>query len=783
LTLVVTGTPPTETSTPTVTVTPVASVIDILMFETVATPVVSSDTDGAVVTSRVNVIGSVMSSAFDHYTLEYTETGKDGWVKFAEGEAQITNGVLGTLDPTMMLNGQYNIRLRLYETGGEYWGVNSGSFTVEGNMKIGNFTLSFTDLSVPVAGIPMDINRSYDSRQKTKGDFGYGWNLSVSNIKLQESCEPYKYWNINFDPFIFNTGLLKIKAKRSHIVSVAMPDGSIYRFEAMVTPYKDLAGLSEHSIYYKSIGRVTGELKALDQGPMVYGIGEVPGDFEWTDIGSNTLYNPNLYELKTLDGTKYVIDQTEGLKSMEDTNGNKLTINASGVHHSSGKDITFTRDGEGRITRVTAPDGKYLSYGYDANGDLVEFKDRVQTADSSKGKITYSYYADGKHNMKDISDPRNNSNKPITSYYDESGRLIKHVDAKGKEITYDYDFTAGKVSSTNRLLKDTEYEYNERGNVTRKTEYNLGAPYTTYYEYDEYDNKTKESLINMQSVYTEYKYEDLNPGAGFAVVTKDMRLVTEQKDPEGNVTRYKYDGFGRVLKTIDARGNATENYYDAKGNLMWTKDAKGYYTYYNYDTQGNMTYMKDAENNETTYVYTNGYMTSQTQGGATTTYTYDAMGNMLTESRPKPNNESGSLTTTYTYDNNGRQVKVTNPDTTFTETIYDSLGKPVVRSDKKGRETETVYDDMGRVDYVLRPDSSKDVNHYDNEGRLTWAESYSKLNELKNTYYQYDDLGRKTRTDFTGGSYSTTVYDAQGRVVEERGEDGITTTYTYDNSV
>jgi len=291
----VTGTPPTETCTPTVTVTPVASVVDILKFETVATSV-QIDTDGAVVTGRVNVIGSVVSSAFDHYELEYTETGKDAWVKFAEGEAQITNGVLGTLDPTMMLNGQYNIRLRLYETGGEYWGVNSGSFTIEGNMKIGNFTLSFTDLSVPVAGIPMDINRSYDSRQKTKGDFGYRWNLSISNIKVQESCDQGQSWSINYDPLLFSVGLLKIKPKRSHIVSVAMPDGSVYRFEALVTPNKNLKGLNSHdfTVKYESIGRVKGTLKALDQGPAVYGTGEVPGDIEWIDLYSDTLYDPIL---------------------------------------------------------------------------------------------------------------------------------------------------------------------------------------------------------------------------------------------------------------------------------------------------------------------------------------------------------------------------------------------------------------------------------------------------------------------------------------------------------
>ena len=777
-----TGTPPTETVTPTVTITPVTSIVDILKFE-IVNDTSQTDTDGAVVTQRVNVIGSVISAAFDHYTLEYAETGKNAWVVIATGTTQGINIVLGILDPTMLLNGQYNIRLRLYETDGNYLGVNSGAFTIEGNMKIGNFTLSFNDLSVPVAGVPMEINRSYDSRQKIKGDFGYGWNLSVSSIKVQESNVIGDDWYTTIRSGFGGYGLIDIKPKMSKIVSVSMPDGVVYRFEMKVIPnaVQTLSG----GVFTVSLTPLSGTkslLRSLDTGNQIIAEGYVPGDIRWFDLNSGSLYDPEIYELTTQDGTKYVISQTDGLQSMEDTNGNKLTINSTGVHHSSGKDISFTRDVEGRITRITAPDGKYLSYTYDASGDLVEFKDRVQTADSSKGAIIYSYYADGKHNLKDISDPRDNANKPITNHYDESGRLTKHVDAKGQEIFYSYDMAHNKVSSTNRLLKSTDYEYDERGNVTKKTEYNIGIPYVTNYEYDEYDNKKKESLVNKPGIYTGYKYEDLNPGTGYAVITKDMRLVTEQIDPEGNHTYYKYDANGRVLKTIDPRGFATENYYDAKGNLMWTKDAKGYYTYYDYDSQGNMTYMKDAENNETTYAYTGGYMTSQTQGGITTAYTYDAMGNMVTESRPEPNDETGTLTTIYSYDNNGRQIKTTNFDTTFTETAYDSLGKPVVRSDKKGRETETAYDEMGRVDYVLRPDGAKDVNHYDNEGRLTWVESYNKNFELKNTYHEYDDLGRKTRSNYHGGSYSISVYDEQGRVAEERGRDGVITSYTYDNS-
>ena len=45
-------------------------------------------------------------------------------------------------------------------------------FSTLGNfLKIGAKVLQFVDLEVPMAGIPIQVIRSYDSRNKTKGDF------------------------------------------------------------------------------------------------------------------------------------------------------------------------------------------------------------------------------------------------------------------------------------------------------------------------------------------------------------------------------------------------------------------------------------------------------------------------------------------------------------------------------------------------------------------------------------------------------------------------------------
>ena len=46
--------------------------------------------------------------------------------------------------------------------------------------------LSATDLTIPVAGIPITITRSYDSLNAGKSmDFGYGWRLGFGDAKLE----------------------------------------------------------------------------------------------------------------------------------------------------------------------------------------------------------------------------------------------------------------------------------------------------------------------------------------------------------------------------------------------------------------------------------------------------------------------------------------------------------------------------------------------------------------------------------------------------------------------
>ena len=96
------------------------------------------------------------------------------------------SGTLGSIDTTVLVNGAYWLRLEATDSTGKTQN-NLALVTVGGDYRPGRVTTTVTDLVVPAPGLPIRIERTYDSlvRQKS-GDFGYGWSLGV-NAQLETS--------------------------------------------------------------------------------------------------------------------------------------------------------------------------------------------------------------------------------------------------------------------------------------------------------------------------------------------------------------------------------------------------------------------------------------------------------------------------------------------------------------------------------------------------------------------------------------------------------------------
>jgi YD repeat-containing protein len=108
-------------------------------------------------------------------------------------------------------------------------------------------------------------------------------------------------------------------------------------------------------------------------------------------------YKTLVFKLTTAEKFVYVIDQTGGVQTITDANGNVLSFTANGITHSAGLGVVFTRDANGRITQITDPNNKTMTYAYNAAGDLVSVTDR----ENRTTQFTY----DTQHNLKTIVDP------------------------------------------------------------------------------------------------------------------------------------------------------------------------------------------------------------------------------------------------------------------------------------------------------------------------------------------------------------------------------------------
>ena len=97
--------------------------------------------DNSTVTAPTDIIGTVQDANLVSFTLAVAPFGSDAFTTFFTGTSQVTNGVLGTFDPTMLQNDTYTLRLAATNTGGLSSIVDS-TVNVADNLKLGNFRLS-----------------------------------------------------------------------------------------------------------------------------------------------------------------------------------------------------------------------------------------------------------------------------------------------------------------------------------------------------------------------------------------------------------------------------------------------------------------------------------------------------------------------------------------------------------------------------------------------------------------------------------------------------------------
>ncbi len=751
---------------------------------------ISSPADNSKITEPVNIIGTASDANLIRYKLEYSIKDRNEFITFHSGTSSVTNGILGRLDPTLLRNGLYDIKLTVEDKSGNRASV-MVTYQLSGELKVGNFTMSFRDLSIPVAGLPIIITRTYDSRNKVKGDFGVCWNLEIGNLELSESGVIGKDWVLQ------QIGLKKyLNQSKPHYITVTYPDGKIDEFSVSASPNNwNIWDSPDIDISFPAKAGTYSKLKCLDVDPndlIVFPPDD--GDVELVLWNLDT-FDPNRYELTTAEGNVYVINQQTGLESIKDSNGNTVTFSANGVIHSAGKGVTFTRDAQNRITTITDPMGRTIKYAYDYYGDLISVTDQM-------GNVTRFTY-NSTHGIIDIYSP--NGVKATRNEYDDNGRLIRSIDADGNKIEYEHNIGSRQEVVKDRLGRLTVYEYNADGYVERITDH-LGNVQS--FTYDSKGNKLSETDKNGKTTYYTYDargnmLSKTDPSGNKTEYTyNDRNQILTIKDPEGNITTYTYDSKGNLLSKTDPKGNTISATYDAKGNVLTETDPDGNVTSYSYDAYGNLISKIDPLNNITNYTYdANGNrlsssMTRTTPSGTetlVTNYVYDKLNRVKEIIDPYGNskkveyNSSGKISAeidklgnqkTYQYDSRGYLQKVTEPDGNSVEFEYDKNGRKISQSDQAGNKIEYTYDNLDKLIKITYPDGAIVSYTYDKLGRML-TETDPRGNT---TTYTYDDAGNVTSITDANGNTISFAYDKNGNMIEKTDANGRKTSYEYDSA-
>ena len=148
------------------------SIQPIPSIRTAAAPAATADitapADTSVVTAPTKIVGTATADGMTKYTLAYAPVQKRNnndpeykpveYVAFAIGTQPVSGGVLGVFDPTLLPNGYYTVRLTV-EAGGALV-TKEITVSVEGELKVGSFSMSFIDMDMPIHGLQLSVVRT-----------------------------------------------------------------------------------------------------------------------------------------------------------------------------------------------------------------------------------------------------------------------------------------------------------------------------------------------------------------------------------------------------------------------------------------------------------------------------------------------------------------------------------------------------------------------------------------------------------------------------------------------
>ncbi len=690
----------------------------------------------------------------------------------------------------------------------------SGAGKVHGNAtaspvdtESGNFWHTFTDVSIPGRGCPLNLDRTYNSDSaSTNGPFGYGWSFSYG-MSLAVSGSTATITQENGSQVTFT--------ESGSVWSPAAP-----RYIATLTHNLDGTWTFVRQAKETYTFNSSGQLTAIDD------LNGNTTSLSYSGGNLSTVTDPASRTLSFTWSGGHITEVTDANVSPSRTvdYGYDGSGNLTDVTDVAGGDTTFTYDGSHRITVMKDPVCEAtlgcpgVQNHYDGSGRVDWQKDQLNR------ETTFAYSGDPATDAggtTTITDPAGHETLDTYSYgvrvaetrgygtaaatttyvvYDpDTLAPVVSIDGNGNESSATYDSSGNPLTTNDALGRTTTYTYNSF-NEPLTVEDPLGV--TTTYTYDADGNLETSSTPVCSSPpctgspphqVTTYTYGDgSHPG--------DVTSVT---DPDSKVWTYTYDTYGDRTSVTDPNGNKSTSTYNAdgwkltdvspKGNVSGCSCASTYTTTYTYAAFGDLATVTDPLSDVTTYGYdADRNQTSVTDpDGNTTTNRYDLAGELCwTLPGGTSTNSCSSVPTNgraTTYNDDGTVAsQADGKGDTILSYSYDAAGRVTSTTDALSHTTSYTYDGNGNVLTKLDPVSGATCSGtqvgcttytYDADNELTTV-SYSDSSSENVTSITYDADGQRTGVvDGTGTSAWT--FDSIHRLTSYENGAGATVTYGY----
>jgi RHS repeat-associated protein len=439
-----------------------------------------------------------------------------------------------------------------------------------------------------------------------------------------------------------------------------------------------------------------------------------------------------------------------------------LANSAPGWRYTSGSNESIRLfNANGQIISHTQRNGWAMNYTYNAANQLTSITNRFGRS------LSLAYYTTGVSTglLSSITTP---GGQIIRYEYDSSQRLsiVRYADNTLKQYLYENTtfphLLTGVVDENNTRL--STYSYDSEGRAIETTKQGGADRYQVSYG-NAGNQITSATITDPLGTPRTYNY----------ATSLSQLAVTGADKPSGNGQR---DAASRVQNAL--------------GLIESETDFLGFTTQYSWDTARRLKTSEtvaagrpEAQTTQTTWHPTFRLPAQTIVPGKTTAYTYDSLGNLLTQTETDTTGNASNGQTrqwSYAYNANSQMTTMTDPRGQVWTYTYDGLGNRASSTNPLGHASANTFDGAGRMLTETAPNSLVTSYQYDPRGRVTRITVGSNLAVAlqQTTLYTYKPSGQIASAALPNGHAISYSYDAAQRLVAAADNRGNAITYTLD---